>query len=117
MNSYNPYGNTPTYQPQHFFPQPQGTVYLLNNSLEVANIPINAGLSIAICPSENTMYLKTLQNGAPTLMVYSIAPYGAQSQENPTASQDEYRAEMDEIKKQIEQLAKKIKGGNFDELI
>ena len=115
MNGYVPYGNSPSYQTQQYFPQPQGNVFLLNNSLEVANVPMGAGLSIAICPSEGTMYLKTLQGGTPSLMVYSITPYGAQEQ--PISSTVDYGTEIAELKKQIESLSKKVKGGNFDELI
>ena len=44
-NQYLPhYTPTPmSTPPQQLFPQPQGSVYLINNSLEVANIPIGAG--------------------------------------------------------------------------
>lgn len=43
-NQYLPhYTPTPmSTPPQQLFPQPQGSVYLINNSLEVANIPIGA---------------------------------------------------------------------------
>ena len=75
MNGFIPYGNTQSYQATQYFPQPQGNVYLVNNSLEVANVPMGAGLSMVLCPSEGTMYLKTLQGGSPSLIVYSIAPY------------------------------------------
>jgi hypothetical protein len=85
--------------------------------LEVANIPMSAGLSVAICPSEGTMYLKTLQGGVPSLMVYSIAPYSVQSQEQQSNQIPDYGTEIAELKKQIEALTKKLKGGNFDELI
>jgi hypothetical protein len=60
MNGFVPYGNTQSYQGTQYFPQPQGNVYLVNNSLEVSNIPMGAGLSMVLCPSEGTMYLKTL---------------------------------------------------------
>lgn len=48
MNTYYPSGNY--YMPQQpIFPQPQGNVYMIQNSLEVANIPTGAGVTIAIC--------------------------------------------------------------------
>ena len=75
MNGFIPYGVNQSYQGTQYFPQPQGNVYLVNNSLEVSNVPMGAGLSMILCPSEGTMYLKTLQGGAPSLIVYSIAPY------------------------------------------
>lgn len=114
MNGYIPYGNINAYQATQYFPQAQGNVYLINNSLEVANVPMGAGLSIAICPSEGTMYLKTLQGGAPSLIVYSISPYEApacQSEEADLATQ------IAELRAQVEALTKKSKGGSFNELI
>ena len=60
------------------------------------------------------MYLKTLQGGAPTLIVYSIAPY-EQKQEEPQPQPD-YGAQIAELRAQIETL-KKSKGGSFNELI
>ena len=37
MAGYNPY-QTNSYQATQFFPQPQGNVYIINNSMEIANI-------------------------------------------------------------------------------
>lgn len=114
MNGYIPYNQTQPYQGTQYFPQPQGNVYLVNNSLEVANVPMGAGLSMVLCPSEGTMYLKTLQGGAPTLIVYSIAPYEQKPEETPA---HDYGAEIAELKAQIEALSKKVKGGSFSELL
>ena len=75
---------------------------------------MGAGISIALCPSEGIMYLKTLQGGAPSLIVYSILPYEQRQEEN---SQPDYGAQIAELKGQIEALSKKIKGGSFNELI
>jgi hypothetical protein len=112
MNGYIPYGSN-AFQGTQYFPQPQGNVYLINNSLEVANVPMGSGLSMAICPSEGIMYLKTLQGGAPSLIVYSIAPYEA-----PTEQKQEvdFAAQIAELRAEVEAL-KKPKGGNFNELI
>ena len=86
------------------------------NSLEVANVPMGAGISMVLCPSEGTMYLKTLQGGAPSLIVYSIAPYEAKvdSSQEP---QPDYGAQIAELRAQVEALTKKQKGGSFNELI
>lgn len=53
MAGYNPY-QTNSYQATQFFPQPQGNVYIINNSMEIANIPVGGGISVALCPSEAT---------------------------------------------------------------
>lgn len=115
MNNFVPYGSTQSYQGTQYFPQPQGNVYLVNNSLEVSNIPMGAGLSMVLCPSEGTMYLKTLQGGAPTLIVYSIAPY--ESKEEPQPQQPDYGAQIEELRAQVAALMKKTKGGSLNELI
>ena len=70
MAGYNPY-QTNSYQATQFFPQPQGNVYIINNSMEIANIPVGGGISVALCPSEAIMFLKSMQNGAPTLLAYT----------------------------------------------
>ena len=73
------YGGSPYFNTQSapMFPQPNGNVYLIQNSLEVANIPTSGGLATVICMPENLMYIKTIQNGQPTLLAYTIAPYEA----------------------------------------
>ena len=65
------------YQPQisqPIFPQPSGNIYFVNNSLEVANIPVGVGTSAVLCLSENLIYLKSMQNGMPMLLGYKISP-------------------------------------------
>lgn len=114
MNGYVPYNQTQSYQATQYFPQPQGNVYLVNNSLEVANVPMGAGISMVLCPAEGLMYLKTLQGGAPSIIVYSIAPY---EQKQEDTSQPDYGTQIAELKAQIEALSKKVKGGNLSELI
>lgn len=83
---------------QPLFPQPQGNVYNINSTLEVANVPTGAGISVALCLNEGFMYIKTMQNGNPMFWAYRILPYdGSNSepmkkqepQQKQTASQDE----------------------------
>lgn len=76
MNNFNSYGASQTYhqpyQATQYFPQPQGSIYMIGNSNDVANVPVGAGLSAAICLSEGIMYLKTIQNGSPMLLGYRL---------------------------------------------
>ena len=60
---------------QPLFPQPQGNVYNINSTLEVANVPTGAGISVALCLNEGFMYIKTMQNGNPMFWAYRIVPY------------------------------------------
>lgn len=62
---------------QPLFPQPQGNVYNINSTLEVANVPVGAGISVALCLNEGFMYIKTMQNGNPLFWAYKIEPYEA----------------------------------------
>lgn len=116
-----PYGPTQPYQSTQYFPQPQGNVYMINNSLEVANVPMGAGISVALCPSEGILYLKSMQNGSPTLMAYKMAPYDS-NQNNfkpnqPQSAQSSQKQEMlkyderlSQLEQQIEQIRKILRG-------
>lgn len=66
---------------QPLFPQPQGNVYNINSTLEVANVPTGAGISVALCLSEGFMYIKTMQNGNPMFWAYRIVPYDGTTSE------------------------------------
>lgn len=118
MNIY-PYSQPQSYQATQYFPQPQGNVYFVNNSLEVANIPMGSQLSVVLCPSEGTMYVKTLQGGAPTLMVYKIEPYEQPAQSAPVSAPEpiDYGPQIAELAKQIETLKSQIGGKNFNALL
>lgn len=98
-------------QAQQFFPTPQGNLYLINNSLEVGNVPMGNGISVAICFNEGIMYLKALQNGSPTFMPYKIMPYEEKPRED-----SERLAKIEERLLMLEQN-KVQKGGNLDGLI
>lgn len=60
---------------QPLFPQPQGNVYNINSTLEVANVPAGAGISVALCLNEGLMYIKSMQNGNPLFWAYRITPF------------------------------------------
>lgn len=66
--------NFSQFQSQPIFPQPSGNIYFVSNSMEVANIPIGAGMSAVLCLPENLFYVKSMQNGVPSLLGYKISP-------------------------------------------
>lgn len=110
--------NTAMYQPNAFFLQPHGSVYLIGSSLEVANVPMNNGISVALCLNEGLMYIKSMQNGTPNFMVYTIAPYEKKDNNNTQSSVDQKSSE-DFLLSKIGALEKRIEelGGKLNELL
>lgn len=97
--------------PQQFFPQPSGTVYQINSSLEVPGIPTGNGITVAICMPEKTLYIKTVQNNNPVLFSYRIAPFN----ETPTQQESQVPAQnMSDLNKIVEQL--QIYGSRISQL-
>ena len=72
--NYNQNTGFQPYQATQYFPQPQGSIYMIGSSNDVANVPVGAGLSAAICLREGLIYLKTIQNGSPMLLGYKLSP-------------------------------------------
>ena len=120
----NPSSASPSvqFQPTQLFPQPQGNVYTINNSLEVANVPMGVGLSLALCPSESLLYIKTMQNGSPMFMAYKLMPYETPKEKEKETDTTNLLADYQSYKKRVEELEKKLstlinKGGKLNELI
>lgn len=88
--SYNQSNNFQPYQATQYFPQPQGSIYMIGSSNDVANVPVGAGLSAAICLREGLIYLKTIQNGSPMLLGYRLSPLenNPLAQDNTTSNQN-----------------------------
>ncbi len=92
------------------FPQPQGSIYMINNSSEISNIPIGNYLSAGICLSEGVLYLKTLQNGVPMMLGYKLS-----SLEGGTAAPTPQNSNIEDYEKRltrIEEYLKKSKKGD-----
>lgn len=110
------------YQPFQYFPQSQGNVYTINSASEIANIPVGAGVSAAICLRENLMFLKTMQNGTPMLVAYKLSPLeGGANQpqnENIEGALDQKILtalnSLDERLKKLEGLTNDKKGGTSE---
>lgn len=75
--------------------------------MEIANIPVGGGISVALCPSEAIMFLKSMQNGAPTLLAYTLTP--CETRANQTS--DERVAALE---KEVAELKKQLKGGKLN---
>lgn len=103
---------------QPLFPQPQGNVYNINSTLEVANVPVGAGMSVALCMPENTMFIKTMQNGNPMFYPYKIMPYVNEAEQNKEAADNDIAAQLRSCCERItaveEELKSKKKGVDFN---
>ena len=116
MSNYIPFNQNQSYQPYQatqYFPQPQGSIYMIANANDVANVPVGAGLSAAICLRDGIMYLKTIQNGSPMLLGYRLAPLdgnGADSVQEQTQSNSDTKitAILEDYGKRLETLEKQI---------
>ena len=98
---------------QPMFPQPNGNIYVISNSLEVANVPAGAGITAALCQSESLLYLKTVQNGVPTFLAYKLAPYTESPKMQPQENDIEIR--LTALEKQISTLLIALGGKRNDE--
>lgn len=105
FNMYNQNSfNFPT--TQQFFPQPQGNVYAINNTLEVANVPAGSGLTVALCIPEELMYVKSIQNGQPMFLAYKLIPY---VEEEKTINNSQLEGRIMELETKMAELTKELK--------
>ena len=92
------------------FPQPQGTVFSINQPSEVNNIPVNNGLSAIFYLPENLLYLKTYQNGDLILNAYKISPINSQTTEkesvlnNPNDNLEKVLSKLEKIEERLTTL-------------
>ena len=71
-----PINSQPNYNQSlpNFFLQPIGSIYNINTASEINQVPASSNLSVGLCLSENIMYIKSFQNGAPMLLEYRLSP-------------------------------------------
>lgn len=110
MNNFSPTGAATNRFTPSMFLTPQGNVYIVDSALEVANVPMGTGMSVAICPTENLMYLKMYQNGAPTISAYTLAPY-----EQPTNNANIEKV-LQNVTQRLEKIEKSISSKKEDKL-
>ncbi len=132
MSNYMPFNQNQPYQPYQatqYFPQPQGSIYMIANSSDIANVPVGAGLSAAICLREGVMYLKTIQNGSPMLLGYRLSSLEGSEQtesaqpQNQTCETDkkitailqDYGKRLEALEQQLTPKSQPIKAGGNPE--
>lgn len=91
------------------FPQPQGSLYILNNSMDAGNVPMSSGISAVVCPNENLLYLKSMSNGAPAIVAYTLVPYEPPKPQ----SNNEFSERLNTLEKQIEEIKTLLGGGKL----
>ena len=91
---------------QPIFPQPTGNVYSINNTLEVANVPAGAGLSVALCFPESIMYIKSMQNGSPLFYAYKLTPFSKDEKipSNDQPAEASLAEQVNQLRAEIEKL-------------
>ena len=100
-------------QPQQMYPQPNGNVFLVNSSLEAANIPVGMGTTAAISLNDNLLYLKNAANGAPTVLTYKLVPYSEPPKAAPPVQQQISEPNLEQrmtmMEQQLQQLVESLK--------
>ena len=78
---------------------------------------MGTGFSAALCLSEKLLYLKTLQNGNPMLLVYNLEPYKNNEENNENDSIElilkKYDERLSDLEKRINKI---INGGKLNEV-
>lgn len=104
-----PQPQMPNQNVQPLFPQPQGNVYNISSTLEVANVPVGAGISVALRMPENTMFIKTMQNGNPMFYPYKILPYSNEAEPQKQEPTQDFAAQLQSCTERIAALEEAIK--------
>lgn len=103
-----PINNQPPNQPlPNFFLQPIGNIYNINTASEINQVPAGANLSVGLCLSENIMYIKSFQNGAPLLLGYRLSPIEgviSDAKITPAAPEKDYEERFKKIENAIIRL-------------
>ena len=98
------------FQPQQYFPMPQGNVYTIEQPEEVNSVPCGTGVSVALCLNKGLMYIKSIQGGSPLFWVYKISPV----METPSVQNQERKEENEDrvarLEQKIDKLLKEVNG-------
>ena len=115
VTNINSYFNNYSFQGQsmqQYLTQPQGLVYVINSGNELNTIPLNNINIVALCFSENTCYIRTLQGGAPTITTYDLTP------KDNKIKEDELSITLRCLEERLTKLEQSNrKGGGLDEFL
>lgn len=106
------------FQPQQFYPMPQGNVYTIENPNEVDSVPCGTGVSVALCLNKNLMYIKSIQGGSPLFWVYKISPMMETKQDTapPQSENNSSDERVRRLEEKIDMLLKEVNGNAKSEL-
>ena len=121
---YNPTTiNNPLYQavpqqlsPLSFYSSPQllaptGTVYVTTTLQEVANVPVGVGTTVILCLPENTIFVKSVQNGIPITKQYSLTEVEQKTALDLEKENQQLKATLAALQEKLETTTTTSKGG------
>lgn len=100
---------------QSIFLQPVGNLFSLNTASDINNVPAGANISVGLCLSENLMYIKSFQNGAPMLLGYRLTPLegtvtSSTTEETTAGAFKEYDERLSRIEDAVLKIREKLGG-------
>lgn len=108
QNPLQSFSAMPQYQ-HPIFMQPIGSIYGLNSSSDVGNIPMGSGVSVGLCLSEGIMYLKSMQNNGPVILGYKLKPLETQNQASaPSNQREDIKGILEQLNNKIAAIEKKV---------
>ena len=101
---------------QPYYPTPQGAIYFINNVQDLNNIPMTNGISAFMCLCDDKIYLRSMQNGVPSVIEYTM--FTESTSENEKNSDLSKRLAAIEARlAQLEKPEPIKKGGSLDGLL
>lgn len=106
----------PQYTQPNIFLQPVGNLFSLSTASDINNVPAGANVSVGLCLSENLMYIKSFQNGAPMLLGYRLTPIegtvssSGATDESPASASKDYEERFARIEEQLLKIREKLGG-------
>ena len=99
----------------NIFLQPVGNLFSLSTASDINNVPAGANVSVGLCLSENLMYIKSFQNGAPMLLGYRLSPIegvvtSSTTEETPASAFKEYDERLSRIEEALIKIKEKLGG-------